>query len=344
MRNVVVALGIGAMMCAVSNAGAEAALDWMTKAYGDGAHNAFTDLVRWRGEYYLCFRHGTAHGSMDGEIRVMRSQDLKTWTPCATLDTWGDDRDPHFAATDERLYVYFGTWDLVHSAGHGTPGRGAVRSHFGSTTDGADWPEVRGVYEPGWWLWRVRVHDGAFYSAAYTAVRPRPSARETRLLRSEDGLEWTLVSTVTKERMAGEADMVFDEDDSVWLISRTGDKAGDAAWFHADAPWAEWQTRAMGVLVQSPTIAQWQGRFFVSGRGRQDGKSVTKIWELNSGNIEEAITLPSGGDTGYRGLLADTAADTPSLFVSWYSQHERGKDPKDTPDAASIYVGRVTLR
>jgi len=37
----------------------DARLEWMEKAYGDGKHNAFTDLTRWRGTYYLCFRHGT---------------------------------------------------------------------------------------------------------------------------------------------------------------------------------------------------------------------------------------------------------------------------------------------
>ncbi|MEA3364941.1 MAG: hypothetical protein U9Q79_04805, partial [Candidatus Hydrogenedentes bacterium] len=64
---VVCALGLQA------NAGEEEAaarLDWMVKAYGDGRHNAFTDLIQWKNMYYLCFRHGEAHGSIDGEIRV----------------------------------------------------------------------------------------------------------------------------------------------------------------------------------------------------------------------------------------------------------------------------------
>jgi len=28
-----------------------AKLDWMAKVYGDGRHNAFTDLALWRGQY-----------------------------------------------------------------------------------------------------------------------------------------------------------------------------------------------------------------------------------------------------------------------------------------------------
>jgi len=338
--------GIGCLFLVCSGASGEASLDWMVKAYGDGEHNAFTDLVAWRGQYYLCFRHGASHLSMDGEIRVMRSGDLKVWEPCGTLVTRGDDRDPHFVVADDTLYVYFGVWDLVHDRGHGTPDRGCVRSHFASTRDGVTWSKVQGVYEPGWWLWRVRRHDGAFYSLAYTAVRPRPSSRETRLLKSEDGLEWTLVSTVTRERMAGEADMFFNADGSMWLISRTGDKAGDAIYFKSDVSLTQWTGTDTGVLVHSPVIAPWKDRFFLAGRGRKDGAYVTTVWAMSDGRPEELIVLPSGGDTGYNGLLADPASldgTAPALFVSWYSQHEREQEPGATRDTASIYVGRITV-
>jgi len=339
-------VGLGCLFLVCSGVSGETTLDWMVKAYGDGRHNAFTDLVQWREHYYLCFRHGATHNSMDGEIRVMRSADLKTWEPCGTLITWGDDRDPHFVVTDDTLYVYFGVWNLAHDPGHGTPDRGSVRSHFASTQDGKTWSKVQGIYEPGWWLWRVRWHDDAFYSLAYTAVRPRPSIRETRLLKSEDGLDWTLVSTVTRERMAGEADMQFTPDGSMWLISRTGDKAGDAVYFKSDVTLTQWTSTDTGVLVHSPVIAPWKNRFFLAGRGRKDGAYVTTVWEFSNGHPEELIVLPSGGDTGYAGLLADPASlegDVPALFVSWYSQHEREKEPNNTRDTASIYVGRITV-
>jgi len=333
-------------LCLAADGPPAATLDWMQKAYGDGKHNAFTDLIRWRDQYYLCFRHGASHMSLDGEIRVMRSADLRTWAPCGTLDTWGDDRDPHFLATEDRLYVYFGTWDVVHARDHGTPDRGSVRSHFASTEDGVHWTKVHGVYDPGWWLWRVRHYGGAFYSAAYTATRPTPSRRETRLLRSEDGLEWSLVSTVTRERMAGEADMWFCADGSMELISRTGDKAGDAAWFRSDVTKTKWTHTHTRVLIHSPGIVAWKDRRFIAGRGREGDAYVTRIWELVGDRIEERITLPSGGDTAYPGLVVDPQSlngDTPALFVSWYSQHERDQEPNATRDTASIYVGHVTL-
>ncbi|MFA6241163.1 MAG: hypothetical protein WC655_09550 [Candidatus Hydrogenedentales bacterium] len=331
----------------IISGGAQAAttLDWQVTVADGGAHNAFTDLIQWKGAYYLCFRHGGSHATMDGDIQVMTSADLKTWTTCGVLDTLGDDRDPHFTATDDMLFVYFGTWDLAHQEGHALPDRGKVRSYFASTQDGKTWSKIQAVYEPGFWLWRVRRHDGVFYSAAYTAYRPKPDMRETRLVKSTDGLEWTTVTTVTKERMAGEADFHWTPSGEVWIISRTGDKAGDAEWFRSDASMTSWKATPTGVFIHSPAIAEWKDRVFIAGRGKAE-KSVTRLWEIVGDKFVECITLPSDGDTAYPGLIVDPASlqtDTPAFFISWYSQHEIDRNDLATKYDANVYVGRVTV-
>ncbi|GMU92301.1 MAG: hypothetical protein AMXMBFR4_13590 [Candidatus Hydrogenedentota bacterium] len=63
---------------ATVGARAEARIDWLQTAHADGRHNAFTDLIRSNDTYYLCFRHGETQMSMDGEIRVMTSTDMRT--------------------------------------------------------------------------------------------------------------------------------------------------------------------------------------------------------------------------------------------------------------------------
>ena len=176
-----------------------ASLTWWQKVTASPGHHAFTDLALFKGNYYLCFRSGTNHASLDGIITVLRSPDMRTWQPAATLDTLGDDRDPHLASAGDRLFVFFGVWDTRHGEGTRRPERHTVRSHMASTEDGTTWSDVKGLYEPGWWLWRVNRIGDAFYTAAYTARRPVPEFRETRLLRSEDGVNWDLVSTVTRD-------------------------------------------------------------------------------------------------------------------------------------------------
>ncbi len=337
-----IVLGIG--LAVVSAAGsAEPAIDWMTKVYDDGEHNAFTDLISWKGQYYLCFRHGASHLSMDGEIRVMRSTDLKTWEACGTVDTLGDDRDPHFTTNDQALYVFFGTWDLMHDAGNGVPGRGKLRSHFASSADGVTWSKVQGVYEPLWWLWRVRWHQGAFYSVAYYLTWPATPSGEAKLLRSEDALHWTVVSTISKDFVPDEADFRFLPDGSMETILRTCAGSGNALWAKSDPTLTQWQQEDAGALVHSPGMVTWKNRCFVAGRGKDEKTSVTRLWELVGHQVQPLLTLPSSGDTAYPGLIIDPAtanAERPAFFITWYSQHERATDK---PNQAAVYVARITL-
>src|SRR5215510_4873927 len=48
-------------------------------------HNAFTDLIRFKGRWFCVFREGQAHVSPDGALRVITSKEGKAWTSAARL-------------------------------------------------------------------------------------------------------------------------------------------------------------------------------------------------------------------------------------------------------------------
>jgi len=56
-------------------------LESVDAIYHDGRHNAFTDLVQWKDRYWVCFRNGSEHRSLDGAIFVISSLDLQDWGP-----------------------------------------------------------------------------------------------------------------------------------------------------------------------------------------------------------------------------------------------------------------------
>ena len=70
-------------------------------------HNAFTDLVRWRGRFYCAFREGRGHAGDRGHIRVIASEDGSEWASVARLGLEGFDlRDADLSVTpDDRLLV-----------------------------------------------------------------------------------------------------------------------------------------------------------------------------------------------------------------------------------------------
>src|ERR1044072_6165180 len=74
-----------------------------------GAHNAFTDLIRWRNRWYCTFREADAHVGGDGRIRVLVS-DGERWTSSALIgDPGHTPRNPKLSITpDDRLMVVAG--------------------------------------------------------------------------------------------------------------------------------------------------------------------------------------------------------------------------------------------
>ncbi len=128
------------------------------RVFADGYHNAFTDLVFWKDNYYLGFRTAQHHSMPpNGDVVVYRSEDLDVWELCGRFDTGGDDRDPKLIASEDRLGVVFGTW--IPRWGDGTRTiRNAetdLISHVAISRDGITWGTPRQIYGLNYWMWRI---------------------------------------------------------------------------------------------------------------------------------------------------------------------------------------------
>ena len=65
-----------------------------------GAHNAFTDLIRFRDRWYCTFREAEAHVGGNGKLRVLESDRGEKWDSAALLSEDGIDlRDPKLSIT-----------------------------------------------------------------------------------------------------------------------------------------------------------------------------------------------------------------------------------------------------
>jgi hypothetical protein len=61
------------------------ALVGVARIWDGGAHNAFTDFIRWRDRWYCTFREGDDHVGGDDRIRVLVSEDSEKWTSTALI-------------------------------------------------------------------------------------------------------------------------------------------------------------------------------------------------------------------------------------------------------------------
>ena len=81
-------LGLLLLALAIGHAAQSApspAIVSVERIWDAGAHNAFTDLIRWRDRWYCTFREGDDHVGGDGRIRVLVSADGERWTSAALI-------------------------------------------------------------------------------------------------------------------------------------------------------------------------------------------------------------------------------------------------------------------
>ena len=316
------------------------------RVFDNGEHNAFTDLVRYRGRYYLAFRscpdgHGVHPTSL---IVVLASDDLGTWRQVHRFSVpKRDTRDPHFLVFGDKLFVYTGCW----YCGDHSPKRYEINEHLGYaawTEDGQSWhgPKMlEGTY--GHYIWRAAARDGRAYLCgrrkrefARTSSRAeRDPLIESAMLVSDDGLIWRY-HALFQESYGDETAFLFEPDGTVVAVARSGG-GRNAVLCRAPKPYQQWSRRDLGRYIGGPMLVRWGDRYFVGGRKTAGGPPVTTFYWLNNGRLHEALTLPSGGDNSYPGFveLSPTRA-----VVSYYSSHE--KDNRGRTRTA-IYLAELEL-
>jgi hypothetical protein len=315
------------------------------RAFHNGQHNAFTDLVRFRDTFYLTFR-SCPDGHMvhpTSSIIVLASDDTRQWRMVHQFHVpLRDTRDPHFLVFKDRLFVYTGTW---YSGATTLPlDQYDLNQHLGYAAwsdDGNEWHSpilLEGTL--GHYIWRA----ASFGDKAYLCGRrkmnfevgPRGEGREVEstMLESDDGLIWRTKALFQTED-GDETAFWFEPDGAVLAIARRG--RGFAQLCRAQPPYVEWQRKDLGRYLGGPLLARWGNRVVVGGRLVTDQGPRTVLHWLVADRLEPFAELSSDGDNSYPGLveLSPTQA-----VVSWYSSHER--DEKGEVITA-IYLADLTL-
>lgn len=299
-----------------------------TKIWDGGKHNAFTDLARWEGHFYCVFREGDGHIAGDGGVRVLRSKDGKDWESAALILEDGVDlRDPKIVTTpDDRLMIVAG--GSIYRGTRTIMGR-KPRVFF--SKDGTEWSEPKPVLDDWEWLWRVTWHDGIAYGASYATGSARGENEwDLKLFKSKDGAAYEKVADLEVPGRPNETTLRFlDNGDMLALVRR---EAGDTkGWLgRSSAPYTKWDWKELPVRIGGPNFLELpDGRLMAVVR-LYDKKVRTSVCELDpkTGDLKEVVTLPSGGDTSYAGMVYHDD----QLWISYYSSHE-GK--------TNIYLSRV---
>ncbi|MBL9209595.1 MAG: exo-alpha-sialidase [Opitutaceae bacterium] len=314
------------------------------RAFHNGEHNAFTDLIRWRGQFWLTFRScPDGHGVYaSASVVILTSADAKTWRQVHRFSVADrDTRDPHFLVFKDRLFVYTGAAYVGKEKIRGTE----WNAHFGygtSTADGTAWTPAQpleGTY--GHYVWRAAASGDRAYLIGrrfrgHMAVSGR-ATMESALLESDDGFRWRFRSLI-QETDGNETALHFEPDGTLLALCRTS--ADHAVLARSRPPYETWSRTQLDGYLGGPMLARWGDRYLVGGRRRLPapptakgpGQGITTLLWLSGERLEKIAELPSSGDNSYPGFVA---LDDRRGLLSWYSTHEKDADGKPI---TAIYV------
>lgn len=316
-----VMLTIVACVLAVLSARAEEPrLVYATKIWDEGAHNAFTDLIRFKGRWFCTFREAAGHVRGDGKIRVIRSDDGEVWESTALLEEAGIDlRDPKLSVTPgNRLMIVAG--GSVYRDGT-LVGR---QPRVAFSNDGTTWTAPQRVLEEGHWLWRVTWHNGKTYGVSYVAGQP------LQLVVSDDGVTYSKITEFDIDGRPNETTLRFLDDDTMVALVRREEESQNGYIGTSQPPYTEWSWNETGYRLGGPNFIVLPDGEMWAGSRYYPGGAKTVLARMTTESYEPVATLPSGGDTSYPGLVWHDDV----LWMSYYASHE-GK--------TSIYLAKFVF-
>jgi hypothetical protein len=298
-------------------------------------HSAFTDLINFEGRWWCVFREGLTHMSLDGGIRIMTSVEGHHWQTQTVL-TWqgGDLRDPKLSVrADGALLLTTGMrWSTPVNA------REAIYSlGFLFNVDTQCWQEpVIDAMGKATWRWAPTWHAQRAYSVGY-AGRDRQGC----LYQSDDGFHWCLhvapffpLSPV----FTNESSLAFDTHNTAYCLTRRDAAQGAVALLGtARPPYLDWHWRKTNVALGGPKLlclsnGEWIAAFRKINYRRGTARTLIQKLDVKTARFRPWLTLPSGGDTSYAGLVEYQGR----LLVSYYSSHKNHQ--------ASIFIADIPLR
>jgi hypothetical protein len=286
-------------------------------------HNAFTDLIHFDGNYYCVFREASGHDTYDGKLRVVRSADGVKWDSFAYLGVPDKDlRDPHFFVDGN---------NLLSVATHGRDRNEDGQNIVFKLKNGQFTQEESVNVDNDYWLWSYSKFKDSLYSVGYNLKQicfSRFNSQKSKIMlfKNTDSACISFGTVAVSNwvnnnfQCPNESSMIFTSDSMLVTIVRDEHNEGKSHIGISKFPFKEWRWQEFPYFIRGPKLALLpDGRFFLCAASLISlDKTYYAIINPHDFSIEKIRVFPSGGDTGYPGVIIEGN----TALISYYSSHE----------------------
>jgi len=276
--------------------------------WNSGLHAAFTDLAFFNDKFYVAFREGPDHDATEGNgsIRVIRFEEGGPIEEVIHVEMDADLRDPKLLILgDGNIYVTFAGFPP-------STGPRTIKNYVANLATGTV-VAIDDSLES--WLWRMSAVGSQLMGFSYKidSLVSDPVKGFFVVLDENFSVLEKIASPIS-----GECTIRKSTVEKIYAICRARDnsmKLGELENQHSrNFAWSSISPSIGGpnFVVFNDEFGLVGGRFYGSRGLRTSIASIS----FRDGKVTELLRLPSGGDTGYPGLLL--ANNT--LYVSYYYQ------------------------
>ncbi len=315
----------------------------VSKIWDQGVHQAFTDLIRFKGAFYCSFREGKNHvgAENNGKVRILKSTDGNDWQSVVLLELNGLDlRDPKLSITpDNRIMITLAGAIFENGLMKMLIPMTSFSDKKGLNFSLPDKVILDPTIKPGLdWIWRVTWHDKIGYGINYQLqenARDRSTLKKDAwvlyLMKTTNGINFENISKLDVMDLPNESTIRFDKNGKMYVLIRreAGNKLGVIA--ESNPPYKEWKHTPITFRLGGPNFIFLNNKKLLIGTRMFDPEASMGFYTTDlKGSVINSLKLPSGGDTSYPGMLIYKN----KLWVSYYSSHQ-GK--------TSIYLAKIPL-
>lgn len=299
----------------------------------NGMNNAFTDLVFFDNQFFLVYRESDKHANgRNGVIKMCNSLDGERWSFLKEFSVDGIDlRDPKFSVNGNQLNLYihgvkyqdkkilaFNDYSLSYSSGW--------VNMVNVTLDNKQ-PNTLKIQGNEAWPWRVTWYENKAYSVGYNG------AEIFDLYQSDNGLFFKNIKSfrnITKSPT--EATVRVSDEGVFYILARRN--YGNAILGKSDQPEGNWDWFDEIPIYNfgGPNFLLLDQKHLLIA-GRELDTQIVGLYDLENKKYKKLLTLKSGGDCSYPGMVLKDGF----LWLSYYSSHENIKE-------SSIYVAKIKLK